>query len=648
MTIRGKLLIPVGVQPVALVFVLGLIVSSIVVSRRTLDEDARLGDAAAATKVALQHAEAYYANAVPSAELDKKLNDDLGRLQLNLASDESARLENVTAALKEMGAKKKRNLDIEKEVSSLAAVSKKQSDEYITAVVARLADPKTEKSVSVMEKMVLAGAHTNTCANWAIEKMFCRMATHPEAKEDLLSFLSQCLRNTEEDAKRLKGTPFFGLVTKAREANTRVDALVKEYIANVQAINQRKADCDRELESLASELDRRSLESNARTAATIRSAFVTIAAIVLAMGLVTAVLNTVLAKQIAGSLRATTAMLRDISEGEGDLTRRLPVRGKDEIAELSRWFNVFAEKLQSVIAGLAGNAVSVSNASRELATTAAELHRGASQTTSRSATAAAAVEHMSSNMNGVAAASEQMSANVKAVATAVEQLTASISEVARSAEQAAHVADNAARLAGVSNDSMGHLGTAAEEIDRVIEVIQDIAEQTNLLALNATIEAARAGEAGKGFAVVATEVKELARQTAGATEDIRKRIEGIQASTGQAVKAIADIGEVIKQVNELSRMIAAAVEEQSITTKDIARNVAESSAAAQTVTKGVAESATASQEIGRSMADVDLAARQTADGAAHAKASGQELSRLAEQLQSVVGQFKIDSSAASV
>jgi methyl-accepting chemotaxis protein len=173
-------------------------------------------------------------------------------------------------------------------------------------------------------------------------------------------------------------------------------------------------------------------------------------------------------------------------------------------------------------------------------------------------------------------------------------------------------------------------------------VIQDIAEQTNLLALNATIEAARAGEAGKGFAVVATEVKELAKQTASATEDIRRRIESIQASTGETVAAIGEIGHVIQQVNDVSRTIASAVEEQSITTREIASNVAQSAAAADTVAKGISESATATQEITQSIAAVNEAALQTAQGATNTQAAGSELTRLSEQLQGLVGQFRID------
>lgn len=193
----------------------------------------------------------------------------------------------------------------------------------------------------------------------------------------------------------------------------------------------------------------------------------------------------------------------------------------------------------------------------------------------------------------------------------------------------------------MSNEKIGQLGTAADQIGKVIEVIQDIAEQTNLLALNATIEAARAGRAGKGFAVVATEVKELAKQTAIATEDIRKRIEGIQSTTGDTVKAIGQISEVIHRVNEVSRTIASAVEEQSITTKEIAQNMAQTSSAAMLVSKGVTETASASQEITRNLVGVDQAAKQSAQGAAQTQVAGRELAELAGQLQTMVSQFRV-------
>jgi methyl-accepting chemotaxis protein len=353
-----------------------------------------------------------------------------------------------------------------------------------------------------------------------------------------------------------------------------------------------------------------------------------------------ATLTFVITRAIVKPIKQTVDLIGEMIKNS-DLTKRLNSSAKDEIGDLSRWFDNLVEKVQGIIKQIAGNAKTLAGSSTELSATASQLASGAEETTNQSGTVASAAEEMTANMNNMAAATEQMTVNVKTVAAATEEMTASISEIAKNAEQSSTVAGNAATMAQSSNETIGQLGAAADEIGKVIQVIQDIAEQTNLLALNATIEAARAGDAGKGFAVVATEVKELAKQTAEATEDIRGKIEGIQSSTGLAVKSIGSISEVIQQVNEISRTIASAVEEQSVTTKEIAQNVAQTSSAAETVSVGVTQSAAASKEITQNIAGVDQAAKQTAQGAAQTQTAGVELSKLAEELQMLVGQFQV-------
>ncbi|NLF06723.1 MAG: methyl-accepting chemotaxis protein [Pirellulaceae bacterium] len=383
------------------------------------------------------------------------------------------------------------------------------------------------------------------------------------------------------------------------------------------------------------------LDAVAQTQSAINSLAIWSAVGGLVVFLVVGGISLIVATRITRPLATVTNELKGIAQGEGDLTKRLEVASKDEIGELARWFNMFLDKMQTMIRDIAGSANELSSSSNGLSATATQLAGGAEEATSQSATVAAAAEEMSTNMTGMAASTEQMSGNVKTIASAVEELTASISEVARSAEEAASVAGTAAELTKGGNEKIGELGAAAGEIGKVIEVIQDIAEQTNLLALNATIEAARAGDAGKGFAVVATEVKELARQTAAATEDIRQRIEGIQNSTGHVVQSIGEIDEVIKKVNEVSRVIASAVEEQSITTKEIARNIAQTATAAETVAKGVAETASVTKEITKNIVQVDQAAKQTAEGATITQGASQKLTGVADQLQSLVGQFRM-------
>ena len=206
---------------------------------------------------------------------------------------------------------------------------------------------------------------------------------------------------------------------------------------------------------------------------------------------------------------------------------------------------------------------------------------------------------------------------------------------------AAQIADHAAQLTRSSNEKVGALGAAANEIGRVIEAIQDIAEQTNLLALNATIEAARAGEAGKGFSVVANEVKDLARQTAEATQDIRQRIERIQATTAESVQAIAAIDQVIMQVSSSSQSIAAAVGEQRTATQEISQSLANNTRTVEVVNRNVGEAVSASAEISRNIADVDNMARSTSSGAGESQAAGKQMNQLAQELQSLVRQFKV-------
>ena len=327
---------------------------------------------------------------------------------------------------------------------------------------------------------------------------------------------------------------------------------------------------------------------------------------------------------------------------EGDLTRRLEISSKDEIGQIANEFNRFAQSLQTSMEEIRAMAGSVGASSRELASTAGQLASGAEDSKRRSSSSAAAAEEMSVNMSEMATSSERIAVDVKVVADAVEGMTGSVGAIAESAEQAAAVAADAAQLAEDSDAKVRDLGNAADQIGKVIEVIQDIAEQTNLLALNATIEAARAGDAGKGFAVVAAEVKELARQTASATQDINGRIKGIQQSSGEATRVIGEIGGVVRKMHEFSRRIAEAVEQQSGTTKEIARTISGSSSAVNAVSSGVAESASASREITENIAHLDQAASQTAEGAASTKHAGAQLSELSERLESLVSRFRVE------
>jgi hypothetical protein len=269
-----------------------------------------------------------------------------------------------------------------------------------------------------------------------------------------------------------------------------------------------------------------------------------------------------------------------------------------------------AESLKQLLQKIAQNSDGLSNSSEDLTGVSQQM--------------AGAAEETSVQANVVSAASEEVSKNIEVVATSAEELMASIREISKSSNEAARVAKNAVTVADQTNQRIGKLGESSVEIGKVIKVITSIAEQTNLLALNATIEAARAGEAGKGFAVVANEVKELAKQTAQATEEIGQKIGAIQVDTKDAVQAIADISTIINQVNDISNTIASAVEEQTVTTTEIGRNVQ--------------EAAKGSGEIANNIAGVATAAKTTAEGAQRVQRASQSVNEMAGELGQLVTQ----------
>jgi methyl-accepting chemotaxis protein len=297
---------------------------------------------------------------------------------------------------------------------------------------------------------------------------------------------------------------------------------------------------------------------------------------------------------------------------DGDLTREMTVQGADSVGQMAGGLAKFFGQLRRNVAKIAQTAQTLAGASQQLTAVSQQM--------------AANAEETATQANVAAAAADQVSKNVATVSTGTEEMGASIREIAKSATEAARVATSAVKVAERTNATVAKLGESSAEIGNVIKVITSIAQQTNLLALNATIEAARAGEAGKGFAVVANEVKELAKQTAKATEDISRKIEAIQGDTKGAVEAIAQIGKIINQINDIQNTIATAVEEQTATTGEISRSVA--------------EAARGSSEIAQSIGGVAQAARGTTEGAGNTKASADDLAKLALDLQKLVSQFK--------
>jgi methyl-accepting chemotaxis protein len=324
----------------------------------------------------------------------------------------------------------------------------------------------------------------------------------------------------------------------------------------------------------------------------------------------------------------------------GDLTYEFKTTGKPLCGVYAN-MKQMTDNLKNMFADISQGVQTLTSSSTELSAVSQQMISGAEQSSHKANNVSSAAEEMATAMNSVAAATEQTSANLQMIVSAAEEMSATINEISTNTTKGSRTTTQAVEKAEHISRKVDALGRAATEISKVTETIADISEQTNLLALNATIEAARAGEAGKGFAVVAGEIKELAKQTAHATDEIGLKIGEVQTTTTESVEAIKSIVEIIDDINSIVTSVASAIEEQSVTTQEISNNVSQAATGIQEVNENVNQTSTVAAEVTEDVHQVSQAAGEIMAGTKQINESALELSKLAENLNEMVGRFKL-------
>ncbi len=340
-------------------------------------------------------------------------------------------------------------------------------------------------------------------------------------------------------------------------------------------------------------------------------------------------------------LQEVVNRIKDIAEGEGDLTMRLEQKSSDEIGELAGWFNVFIEKLQEIIGQIAENSNQLNRSSQSMASLSDQMSNNSCDMVGHLNQTTASVQGVNENFISVAAAIEESNTNLNMIVAASEEMSVTISQVSRKTENAGKISNDAVTKASQISGRIKELGNAAQKIGKVTDMINEISEQTNLLALNATIEAARAGEAGKGFTVVAGEIKELAKQTAMATKNIKEQIDGIQISTQRTSNDVESILSVINSVNQTVISIVSDIGEQSSATQEINENVAHASQGISEINQNIAQNSASITKINQNISNIDDLAHNIANRSADVANGAKSLFSLSEKLDELVKRFKI-------
>lgn len=415
--------------------------------------------------------------------------------------------------------------------------------------------------------------------------------------------------------------------------------LIQQKEEKFNALSTSAEVINKEIKSLIQLADQEMGGALQESSAMFRTGAIILIVITFAAAVIGALLGVYISRMITRNVRRLGETTKKVAQG--DLQNTVDIHTGDEIGDLAEDTNQMIDDLRSIIGRIRNFAESLTDSSKSLAEISGELDTNAVNMSELSSNAVQATGEMNSSMESINSTSQESMSNVRTVAAAIEEMTATIAEISNNAAKGRNVTADAVSTVNHTSDRMSELGSAAEAIGNVVELIMDISEQTNLLALNATIEAARAGEAGKGFAVVASEVKELARQANEASEDIRQKTTAIQSSSKSTITEIQTIAGVMQDVNSIVESIAAAVEEQTVTTKQISENVQFVTSGIEGVTNDVTSANEVTKTVAQDVGVVSQASQDVKKGSSQIRSSAAELAELADELQKTVEQFRL-------